>query len=216
VAVRDFWRNVKLFDAGSLVSRDGRLSSTTKVGILSGWAYEFKILSDGRRQIFSILLPREVFTLPKPEEENRRIVALTRLEVVDWSRAGSELGGAAVALWERTEAERQSRMFDQMVLLGRLTAEERMLHLLLDLFHRLSPIGLVQGDAFKLPLTQELLADAIGLSVVHVNRTVQKLKAKGYITLRAGLITLHNPAKLAQIAQFDRVARPTAALNLVN
>lgn len=210
----EFWRNVKLLDAGSLVDRDGRLSSVTKVGIISGWAYEFKILSDGRRQIFSILLPREILELPRPEEDNRRIVALTRLEVVDWTRAAVELGGAATALWERTASERQSRMFDQMVLLGRLTAEERMLHLFLDLYHRLARIGLVQGNTFKLPLTQELLADAIGLSVVHVNRTVQKLKAKGYITLGGGLITLHNPMKLAQIAHFDRA--PRTAVDAVN
>jgi CRP-like cAMP-binding protein len=211
-----FWRNVKMLESGSCVDRDGRLSSATKVGIVSGWAYEFKILPDGRRQIFSIILPRELFTLPRLEEDSRKVVALTRLEVVDWSRAAPELGGAAMALWERTESERQNRMFDQMVLLGRLTAEERMLHLFLDLYHRLAPIGLVQGDAFKLPLTQELLADAIGLSVVHVNRTVQKLKAKGYITLRAGLITLHNPMKLAQIAYFDRAPRHMAHLDLVN
>jgi DNA-binding transcriptional MocR family regulator len=54
-----------------------------------------------------------------------------------------------------------------------------------------------------MPLTQELLADALGLSVVHINRTMQKLRAKGYITLRAGSITLHGPQQLARVACYE-------------
>ena len=79
-----------------------------------------------------------------------------------------------------------------------------MLHLFLDIYHRLKNAGLVQADTLKLPLTQELLADALGLSVVHINRTVKALRCKGYITLRSGMVTLHRPQQLAQLACYER------------
>ncbi|MDB5460812.1 MAG: transcriptional regulator, Crp/Fnr family, partial [Caulobacteraceae bacterium] len=153
--------------------------------------------------IFGFLLPHEVATLPSPEQARREIIALTGVEVIDWATGLPELGSSAARSWEQSEDERQSRMYDQMVRLGRLTAEERMLNLFLDLYHRLKNAGLVQEDTLKLPLTQELLADALGLSVVHINRTVQKLRAKGYITLRSGSITLHKPHHLASLACYE-------------
>jgi len=204
VSAQTFWRSVQRLEPGAPVRRQGKLASAERIGVISGWLCEFKLLPDGRRQIFDFVLPHEIAYLPDREHNQRDIVALTRVEVIDWAAARQELGASARA-WEQTEQQRLGRMFDQMVRLGRLTAEERMLNLFLDIYHRMRNAGLVQADTLKLPLTQELLADALGLSVVHINRTVKKLRMNGYITLRSGVITLHRPQQLARLACYEHL-----------
>ena len=81
-------------------------------------------------------------------------------------------------------------MGDQITRLGRRTAYERFGNLLLELYHRLHVVGLARDGRFALPLTQEMLADALGLSVVHVNRTVQQMRRDGLLELRAGTVVI--------------------------
>ena len=82
---------------------------------------------------------------------------------------------------------------DQIVRLGRQTAYERLVHLVLEFHHRLEAIGMVDGDSFSLPLTQEILADALGLSVVHINRTLQQVRRDRLLDMRGGQVTLRQP-----------------------
>jgi CRP-like cAMP-binding protein len=199
-----FWRNVQRLDAGVCLRRVGKLAGAEKIGVISGWLCELTLLPDGRRQIFDFVLPHEIASLPTGEAARRDLIALTRVELIDWSVARQQMREGAARSWEQSEPQRHGRMFDQVIRLGRLTAEERMLHLFLDIYHRLKNAGLVQADTLKLPLTQELLADALGLSVVHINRTVKALRGKGYITLRSGMVTLHRPQQLAQLACYER------------
>ena len=75
-----------------------------------------------------------------------------------------------------------------------------MLNLLLELYDRLDAIGLVKENTFRIPLTQEIFADALGLSVVHINRTLQQLRREGMLTVGRGTVTLHQRHKLATFA----------------
>ena len=93
-------------------------------------------------------------------------------------------------------------MLDHIVRLGRQTATERMCHLLLELRWRLHAVGLAPTREFALPLTQEAIGDAVGLSIVHVNRTLQDLRRRGLIELRQGRVVLLEAERMAEIAEF--------------
>lgn len=205
--VRAFWRSVERFEPGVQLQCD--LDQGFKRGvILSGWACEMRILPDGRRQIFSFLLPGDPFVIEADTDIDRHgIVALTRLEVMDWSNPvlnGSDARDILAQALSDAAGKKQDRLLDHMVRIGRLTARERLLHLLLELFDRLEPVGLVRGDTFKIPLTQSIFADALGLSLVHINRTLKQLRREGHILLKGGSVTLLGRQKLAAIAFYDR------------
>jgi CRP-like cAMP-binding protein len=99
-------------------------------------------------------------------------------------------------------AQRQERLYDQLVRIGRLSARERAIHLLLELHNRLERVGLVKDATFKVPVNQEVLADALGLSVVHINRTLRELRDDNLIRIKAGAVTLKNLPKLMTISGY--------------
>lgn len=176
--------------------------------LLSGWACRQRVLPDGRRQIFGFLLPGDGFALHRRfRPELSTIAALTALETVDAEPAleavdGGRAPGLALAL-AAIEPIEQKQYFDHMMRLGRQTAYERVAHLLLELQRRLEIAGLGDSQRFPLPLTQEMMADALGLSIVHVNRTLQQLRRERLIELRSGVTILLQRDLLARIADFQ-------------
>ena len=87
--------------------------------------------------------------------------------------------------------------------LGRRTAVSRMAHLLCELHHRLKAVGLVTEARFQLPVTQGDIADALGLSAVHVNRTLKKLRAQRLVSIAGQSVTITDGDGLGTIAGFD-------------
>ena len=176
--------------------------------VVAGWATRQRILPDGRRQIFGFALPGDLCggVLPPPCP----LVALTAVETVDATpllkaaRSG-QAPGLARAL-AREQVIDQAILFDHMVRLGRQTAYERVAHFLLELRGRLQIAGLGDAQRFPMPLTQEVLADVLGLSIVHVNRTLQQLRRERLIELRSGVAILLQPDVLAQIADYRSAA----------
>jgi len=204
--VRSFWRSVERFPPGAMIHA-GRKAPHKQFVIVSGWGCESRILPDGRRQIFSFLLPGDVVDLNRTSNVGRRsFMSLTRLEIVD---AGVLLAAepsdseALADTLSKAVTRMEDRLFDHMVRIGRLTAKERVLNLLLELYDRLQAVGMVKDETFRLPLTQEVFADALGLSIVHINRTLQQLRRAGRITLKAGMVTLHDRAKLSSYAFYE-------------
>jgi len=176
--------------------------------ILSGWACRMRVLADGRRQIFSFLIPGDLLCFSSREDvlSLSTTAAITPMETL---AAGSLLavmqerehaGPLAEALQQAERAE-QLMLFDHLVRLGRLTAYERTAHLLLELQYRLQVAGL-GGERFPLPLTQELLADALGLSLVHINRTLKQLRRDRLLILDHGAAELPDLERLRGIARF--------------
>ena len=177
--------------------------------IVSGWACRLRYLPDGRRQIVSLLLPGDTFGLPLQPEVAAlsALAALTPLETMNVRPLAAALqsgtpqhASLARAFAEASIAE-EARFLDQMVRLGRMTAYERTAHLLLELGDRSAAAGL-GDDRFPLPLTQEMMADALGLSVVHVNRTVQQLRRDRMIVLKSGRVELLDFERLAGVANY--------------
>ena len=165
--------------------------------IVSGWAARQRFLPDGRRQILSFLLPGDLIgncSQPRPIAVSS-VVALSDLFLSD-APAAKDLPalGAAYAI---SAALEESYLLAHITRLGRLSALERIADLMLELYERLTLAGLAGHNRFELPLTQEMLADALGLTSVHINRMLQQLRRNGDIEWKGGELILRDPQGLA-------------------
>lgn len=185
--------------------------------VIGGWACEMRLLPDGRRQIYSLVLPGDVVRSRHANVGvHCSLVALTPVDCVDVGQLLSrvdkvdleEVAGAInQALYEM-----QERRYEAVVRLGRRSAVQRVADLLLELHDRLDEIGLVTSDGFSLPLTQEHFADALGLSIVHVNRSLSTLRRNGLVNFRFGRASGFDRAELIAFSQSSLEASPPAPI----
>lgn len=177
--------------------------------MLEGWAARYKILPDGARQIVAFLIPGDFCDLHVTivRRMDHGIIALTPARVAFVPR--EVMKGLPVthprlglALWRATLVE-EAVLRSWIVNIGRRDALERIAHLLCELHARLALVGLAKNGRFALPLTQEVIADATGLTPVHVNRMLQQLRAKELIVLESGKLTIPDTPALAKLAAFD-------------
>ena len=198
--VRELVASRKRWRAGSLLLADGRFGAHF---VVSGWACRQRVLRDGRRQIFDFILPGEGFGFGSPGENlvRQTVMAVTSVETVE---AGSLVAAAreipTAGLWRAIRAsllEEELRRLDHMVRLGRLTAYEKVAHFILEMQRRL---GAGSARSFPLPLTQEAISDALGLSVVHLNRVLRQLRGAKLVELRRGVAVLLDAKALAAAA----------------
>ena len=167
--------------------------------LVDGWAYAYRMLPDGRRQIFDFLLPGDLLCpeLRLDGTAATSVHIITRAGTVD---ATGHLDDAQCAgLLAQLRGEATQRRLEHIVRLGRQTAAERMGHLMLDLYARSKQAGLALRARFAMPLTQELIADALGLSIVHVSRVLQQLRRDRLIERDGGILVLLDPDRLAAI-----------------
>jgi len=177
--------------------------------MVDGWACRYKTLPDGRRQIVSFFVPGDfcdlnVYIL---KEMDHSVGAITRLSVADISRDDMDRLTAShprvtQALWWE-ELVNVAIQREWTLNIGQRTAYERIAHLLVELFMRLRSVGLTQADSCDFPLTQTDLADATGLTAVHVNRTLQELRRDGLIELEKRRLRIPNLQKLMDVAMFN-------------
>lgn len=172
------------------------------VWIVDGWCCEFRALFDGRRQIFSFAIPGDMVRVDPAAD--RTFAALTAVECVDVAQIlGCGLEPERSALLTpllRAVVADGERRYDHLSRLSRRAAISRTAHLLVELHDRLDDVGLVTGDAFPLPLTQEHIADALGLSPAQVNRSLRSLREVGAATLRFGRATGFDRERLSAFA----------------
>jgi CRP-like cAMP-binding protein len=119
-----------------------------------------------------------------------------------------------VAAFRRMRINEEHLLLSQITRIGRQKAYERVAHLLLEFHSRLKCTGLAEGNSFQLPLTQEALADGLGLSAVHVNRTFKLLKRKGLLRIERNCVSLLQSQALAEIAcyrEFEDASRDAPA-----
>ena len=183
--------------------------------ILSGWACRQRLLPDGRRQIFSLLLPGDAigFCVDVSPLATASVVALTKLVLATTDLhalgAGAQTSQSARESPDFADHMRLSACFDEGLLLdhvirlGRQTAFERTAHFLLEVHWRLALIGKADEFRFIMPLTQEVLADVLGLSIVHVNRTLQQLRRERLIEMSGAHVVLLDAVQLAVIADYQ-------------
>ena len=171
------------------------------------------MLRDGRRLILDFAVPGDSFGHVAEDAPTLRekIVAVTPVEAVDaegllaLARQSGPESGLAKAL-EAMRREDEARLLDHMVRLGRLTAMEKVAHSFLEMERRTAAPdtpGAPGPRGFRLPLTQEAIGDALGLSVVHVNRVLRQLRGEKLIALREGQACILEPEKLTALAVLD-------------
>jgi CRP-like cAMP-binding protein len=185
--------------------------------LLQGWAAEQHVLTDGRRQIFRFILPGDIFGFDAkfqlPASTMTAITSVVHAPIL-FVAADEESDGLTqlfTKIGHTLLAESIKGLQAHVVRLGCLTAYERMAHLFLDLYFRLERVGLAENRAFEMPLPQEVLADALGLSTVHTNRVLQKLRSDGLIETKRNLYALPNLQKLAQVADYGAPPYPVRA-----
>jgi CRP-like cAMP-binding protein len=192
--------------------------------ILRGWACRQRVLPDGRRQIFGFLLPGDSTGLGPDRRalDEQATVALTRVECIDATILSEILAlndhrhdGLRTALSLQRHHE-DGWLLDHVVRLGRLSAVERTAHLILELRERLVRAGLSSGAGLPFPLTQEVLADSLGLSLVHTSRILGQMKHDGVIALNGGWLTLLDEPRLCAAAGFSPSAAPIRQLRTGN
>lgn len=171
-----------------------------------GWACRYRLLDDGRRHIVNFLLPGDIVG-PFTPTARQFVAAITDLMLCRLSRetvANQTIGHSGIsAAIETLMAAEYELIAERTVSLGRRNAKERTAHLLMELHARLDRIGRVDGNSFELPLTQENIGDALGLSIVHVNRTVRALREERIATVGYGRVTIHDLERLATLAHAE-------------
>jgi CRP-like cAMP-binding protein len=176
--------------------------------LYSGWAIRFKTLPDSRRQILNIHLPGDLLGLQAAMFDSARygIEALTDVELCLLPRRKvwalfeqmPELAFDVAWLGSREE----SRVDESLTSVGRRNATESVAAFIVGLYKRAKLLGLVVDDAFEFPLKQEHIADALGLSLVHTNKTLARLRRMGMFTLGNGKLTMINARVLARVGQY--------------
>ena len=177
--------------------------------LMSGMLCRYKPLGNGQRQIVSFPLPGDIFDLHSftVETMDHSVGALARSVVATASHAAVEdMAEAhprlAMLLWR--DAVVEGSVFREWVVnCGRRDAYARTSHLFCEMYVRSAEVGLVKDGGCALPLTQAELSDATGLSVVHVNRVIQRLRAEKLITFYSGWLTIHDFDGLAQAGGFN-------------
>lgn len=177
--------------------------------VIAGWACRYKQLEDGRRQVVSFFLPGDICDLNIfiLREMDHSIGSITDVTIADLSREFFEEISAGyprivTALWWESLVDAAIQR-EWTLNLGQRTALERMAHLLCELFFRLRLAGLTSGDSCDLPLTQADLADASGLSKVHVNRTLQELRSANLIVLKGRTLVVPDLRRLMDAGLFN-------------
>src|SRR2546423_10634614 len=176
--------------------------------LLAGWACRQRYLPDGRRQIFDFILPGDIYGLClRPQAVALcNAVTLTRATISNAVALGDAVltrpegypGLTTACLMSASTDE--AYLLGQVVRIGRQTAYERVAHLLLELHFRLRVVGLATDDFMPLPLTQQIIADALGLSIVHLNRTLQQLRRDGIVEVKSGVARPLHACRLRRIA----------------
>jgi len=178
--------------------------------LLSGWAYRYKVLKGGERQIVAYLIPGDFCDLHVSllNEMDHNVGLLTDAEVVtipaeDMHSAMEQHRSIERALWCATLVD-EAILREWLTNMGQRDAFSRVGHHFCELWHRMRSVGLVnEHDQFDLPLTQEVLGDALGLTSVHINRTLKRLREEGFIAMHNRRLTILDPNGLMKITGFD-------------
>ena len=205
----DLFRRRRRFPALMDMVFEGQTDQAAYV-VASGWVCSYKLLRGGRRQIVDFQVPGDFLGLRSVlfRTSDHNVEPVTKVEASEVT-VGDLLGAfqhtprlATAVLWAASRDE--AMVVEHLVGLGRRDAIERMAHFLLELYARLRLVGLADRKGFACPLSQYLLADALGLSAVHVNRVLRQLREEGLCTFQKGHVAFDDYEGMVKLAGFDR------------
>ncbi len=195
--------------AGSSIRQEGE-EPTTSALLVNGFATRFNMTDDGGRQTTAIHLPGDFVdleTFPLAALDHS-IDALSDCTVLHFPHEKllditQKLPHLTRLLWMLTLLD-AAIVRRWLVSKGRTSAESHMAHLICELYLRMESVGLASAHKMDLPMTQEQLSDVLGLSPVHVNRTLRRLRDLGLVTWAGGLVEILEWQQLAEVGQFDQ------------
>jgi CRP-like cAMP-binding protein len=177
--------------------------------ILSGWAFRYKTLPDGRRQILNYALPADLLGLQGSinDEMQHSVEALTDMMLCVFPREklwSLYTDFPTLAFDVTWLAAREEQILDEHLLaVGRRSAIERLAYLLLTLFQRAEDVGLTKHNSIQFPFTQQHVADTLGMSLVHTNKTLKRLLATKAARWKDRVFEILDRDTLMQIANYE-------------
>lgn len=196
------------YEPGQYLLREGDRPKTCGL-LMSGFVYRHKIVGDGGRQIVSIHISPDLLDVQQLllAEADHNVQALTLASVLvmqidDVIAVAIERPAVALALWRQSLVD-ASIVREWVANIGRRDARARTAHLLCELAVRHDVAGLGDRRVFELPMTQEQLGDALGLTAVHINRTLKTLETDGVITRSKRSVTVADWNRLRTIGDFS-------------
>lgn len=206
--LRDLHGSRRQFDRHRDIIAQGRPYRNVFI-LCSGFVWRYKILPDGKRQLLSFGLPGDLIGFPAAFFENAVNATGSLSDVVVATVPFAALYDlferfprVAVALYWMAARE-TAICGERIVDIGRRSAYERLAHLVLELLIRLRPLGLAEEHSYVLPLTQELIADVLGLSGPHVSRMFRSMREEGLVTIEDHRLTVMDLESLTQLAGFE-------------
>ena len=195
---------------GQDIIQEGQTGQTAFI-VQEGWASTFKVMPDGARQIIgfpipgdcvglrSVLLWTSDYSFSTITDSVVCPVSTARMLSLfnDFPRLG------AAFLWAASRDE--AMVVEHLVNIGRRSALERTAHFFMELAERLMLVGLATTTEFICPLNQYVIADALGLTAIHVNRVLRELRETNFLTLKSGTVTIHDLAALRKLAGYRSV-----------
>lgn len=190
------------------VLRDGETPSECGL-IADGFCYRSKTIADGKRQILSIHVPGDLPNLQNLHYAtmDHDLVALSDCTLAFIGRKAlrdliSERPSVGDLFWRDTLVDAAISR-EWIVNVGQRSTYNRLAHLIVELRERLRLVGRVIDNTFAIPLTQEQLGEAMGVTSVHTNRILRDLRVDGVLELQRGTVKILNEDKLQELAQFD-------------
>ena len=199
------WSSVQTIPARRTISHPSEWSEFISI-ICSGWATSSVALPDGRRQILTFVLPGDIASLAGLFEpvSGPLVEAVTDVTCRIFKREELKimlLGQRELLIKVATTLIEERRQADELAVdLGRRTADERLSRLILKLRERLAKRGMVQDQTFEFPLRQWQIADATGLTPVHVSKVLGEFQRADLIEIKDRSLTILNPAELRRVA----------------
>jgi CRP-like cAMP-binding protein len=202
-------RRRRTFVAGRDLVLQGQSDQSAFI-LASGWACSYKLQASGSRQIVDFQVPGDFLGLRSIlfRTADHTIEPVTNVEASevhsrDLLNAFSQTPKLATAvLWAASRDE--AMVVEHLVNVGRRNARERTAHFLLELGARLKLVGLATNAGYDCPLSQYMLADALGLTAVHINRVLRELREDGLLTFQKGRVTFDDFDRLVASVDFDK------------
>lgn len=205
--IQQFKKGAIKVSAGGTVIPEGKASDDLYT-LYSGWAFRFKSLSDGRRQILNFLLPGDFIGL----HEAMADVSVHGVETLTDATLCVFPGGRLWDLYRNhpslgyditwLSAHEESILDENLLSVGQRSAQERIAMLIVHLYKRAKSLELGHGNRVPFPITQQHIADALGLSLVHTNKTLRKLVRLGLYEIADGQLEVLNPGALQRMADY--------------
>lgn len=177
--------------------------------MLDGWACRYKVLPTGTRQVLAFMMPGDscdlhIGLLAEMDHGIQTITpsVVAKIDQADMADLMDNHRGVAKAMYTAQLVD-EGTMRAWITSMGRRTSRERVAHLMCELYVRARNVGLQQHQTVTLPLSQVLLADALGMTAVHLNRVLKELRELGAMTLQRGKLTITDAAKMVDAAGFD-------------